>query len=170
MGRAVSRQDAEAAVVADIEPGLIRFATALCGDPHLAEDLAVESLARMLPRLRRGSIDDPERYARRVVVNQLTSLRRRRALERRDLERRASRVPAGEPCATGEVDDRLRLVPLLRRLPVRQRAVLVLRFLEDRPVSEVAVLLDVSEGTVKSQTAKALGNLRVWMEDRDDRS
>lgn len=57
------------------------------------------------------------------------------------------------------------LVAALRRLPKRQRAIVVLRYFEDRPDAEIADLLGISAGTVRSQTHKALTTLRVSMRD-----
>jgi RNA polymerase sigma factor (sigma-70 family) len=66
--------------------------------------------------------------------------------------------PATEPHA--QIDERSSLVAALRRLPPRQRAVLVMRFLLDRPIEEVAEALRCSTGTVKSQSSRGLEALR----------
>jgi RNA polymerase sigma-70 factor (sigma-E family) len=156
------------AALARAQASLFRFAYLVCGDRALAEDLTIDALVRVLPKWRRGGIADLDAYLRRVVVNLFSSWRRRRALERADLATRARVMPAPAADAhLGRIDDQSALWPLLLRLPVRQRAVLVLRFVEDRSVEHVAALMGTSEGTVKSQTSKALAQLRRWIDDGD---
>ncbi|MET8306336.1 MULTISPECIES: SigE family RNA polymerase sigma factor [unclassified Micromonospora] len=136
--------------------GLTRFAYLLTGDRHHAEDLVQVALARVAVRWER--IDDPAAYLRRVLCTQAASWWRwRRA-------RPPERLGAALPERTGPGDDtdlRLVLRAALDRLTVRQRAVLVLRYYEDRTETETAVLLGCRVGTVKSQTRHALGRLRV---------
>jgi RNA polymerase sigma factor (sigma-70 family) len=55
---------------------------------------------------------------------------------------------------------RLDLVDAIRRLPPRQRAVIVLRFFDDVTEEQAASILGCSKGTIKSQTSKALASLR----------
>jgi RNA polymerase sigma-70 factor (sigma-E family) len=156
------------AALARAQASLFRFAYLVCGDRALAEDLTIDALVRVLPRWRRGGIADLDAYLRRVVVNLFTSWRRRRAVERADLARRAgSMAPGSADGHLGRIDDQSTLWPLLLRLPVRQRAVLVLRFVEDRSVEHVAAVMGTTEGTVKSQTSKALAQLRRWIDDGD---
>ena len=156
------------AELARAQASLYRFAYLVCGDRVLAEDLTVDALVRVLPKWRRGAISDLDAYLRRTVVNLVSSWRRRRTLERADLERRA---PTGDRTADdgqfGRIDEQSALWPLLLRLPVRQRAVLVLRFVEDGSVEHVATVMATTEGTVKSQTSKALAQLRRWIDDAD---
>lgn len=152
----------------ELVPALFRFALTLAADPHLAEDLVIEAVAKTLPIWRRGRVEDPERYLRRAVINELTSSRRRWRLERREAERHNRAEQVTDAREHRRVDDSLQLRPLLSKLPPQQRAVLTLRFLEDRSVADVAVILQVKEGTVKSQTSKGLGTLRKLLEETDD--
>ncbi len=161
---AIDRHPGEDAL-ADLLPDLFAFAATVAGDAHLAQDLVIEVAARALPHVRRGRVEDLGTYLRRGVVNEMTSRGRRRQLERRREHHAPATAARDRPAGESTVDDRLSLVPLLHRLPVRQRAVLVLRFLEDRSVEDVARLLDVTPGTVKTQTSRGLDRLRQMMED-----
>ena len=135
-------------------PALVRFATALCGDPHLAADLvqdALEKTGMAWSRVRRQ--DDPEGYIRRAIVHRHTSVWRR--LRR---ERLSAALP--ERAASAATTHDAVLWAQLAQLPPRQRAVLVLRFYEDLSEAQTAEVLGVAVGTVKSQTSKALATLR----------
>lgn len=140
---------------------LRRTAFLLCGDWHRAEDLVQTSLAKLFrvwTRVRR--MDQPEAYARRILVR--TSIDESRRLWRRE------RSSASLPDRAGPDQDTDLSVDLRRALaalPARQRATLVLRHWEDLPVHEVAKLLRCSEGTVKSQSAKALTALRTMIDN-----
>ncbi len=128
----------------------------LTGNRHDAEDLLQTALSRAATRWER--LDDPEAYVRRVLYTQAVSGWRARL--RRPLERLGHEPPPA--IAPGvEVETRVVLDQALRRLTPRQRAVLVLRFYEDRTESQAAALLGCSLGTVKSQTRHALARLRV---------
>ncbi len=136
---------------------LFGTAVLLTQDRGLAEDLVQTSLAKAWRHWSRihGS---PDAYLRRTMVNTYISWRHRHwrgELPTEHLPERSMRSPAAD------VDARADLQTALARLPRRQRAVVVLRFYEDLPVSEVARLLGCSEGTVKSQTSKALAKLEV---------
>jgi RNA polymerase sigma-70 factor (sigma-E family) len=129
----------------------------LTGNRAEAEELAQEALVRTWWRwklVRRPT--DPGRYARRVLVNRRRSLLRRAAVEARYLARSQPEelvVPAGD-------DRALVLWQAVQELPPRQRAVLVLRFHEDLTEAEVARLLGLPLGTVKSLGHRALVKLR----------
>lgn len=140
------------------QQSLMRSAYLLTGDAHQAEDLVQTVLTRVAKHWKKLARDgSPEAYARRSLINQHISWRRRRRLV--DL-------PTANPPDRGydhgdESLHRITLQEALARLTPRQRAVLVLRFYEDRSVEETADLLGCSPGTVKSQTHYALGRLRA---------
>jgi len=134
-----------------------RTAYLLCGDWHRAEDLVQTALVKLYvawPRVRRSGAVDA--YARQVLV--------RTAIDdsRRWFRRRETAVHAvpEHPAADRNVDDEMDVRRALAALPPGQRAVVVLRYWEDLPVSDTANLLGCSEGTVKSQAAKGLAALR----------
>lgn len=137
---------------------LVRTAYLLTRDWAYAEDLLQTALVRAWSAW--GRIEaDPEPYVRRVLVNTYLSWWRRRW---RHAEQSHAQVP-DRPCADAiaEVDERQRVWLAMGRLPPRQRAVLVLRYFEDLSEVQVAELLDISVGTVKSQANRALAKLRL---------
>lgn len=146
--------------VAARQAGLLRTAYLLTGHRHDAEDLVQSALMKVVPHWHRIE-GDPDAYVRRVLVRENVSRwRRRRWREVLGAEAR----PAPEAAATDrDPGDRLDLLRALSALAPRQRAVVVLRFLEDRSVAETAAALGVGEGTVKSQTSDALARLRTLL-------
>jgi RNA polymerase sigma-70 factor (sigma-E family) len=136
---------------------LHRLAWWLTGDWGQAEELAQEALVRTWwrwPLVRR--LDRPGDYARKVLVNRHRSLRRRALVE----ARYAARLQVETTAPFAGHEDAAVLAAALRRLTPRQRAVVVLRFQEDLSVAEVARLLRMSVGAVKSTTSRALARLR----------
>jgi len=140
-------------------PSLRRVAYLLCQHWHQADDLvqvAITNLYAHWGRVR--AMDHIDAYVRRVVVREF--LRERRSGWARrvtlDAEPRDGRVT--DPGGVWDAAADLRTA--LARLPRRQRATLVLRFYCDLTTGQAADLLGCSPGTVKSQTAKALGSLR----------
>jgi RNA polymerase sigma-70 factor (sigma-E family) len=131
---------------------LRRTAYVVVRDWHVAEDLTQQAFAKLYVVWPRVRPETRTAYARRVVVNEcLSHLRRRRP------ETPTDQVPdrAVEPAEAGADLGRA-----LAGLPDRQRAIVALRFLDDLPVAEVGRLLGIADGTVKSQTARALETLR----------
>jgi RNA polymerase sigma-70 factor (sigma-E family) len=129
----------------------------LCGDPHLAEDIVQDTLARLYanwPRVVRA--DNVEGYVRRMLVNSHYSDRRRPW--RRESSSVASQDLSFEPGLAPEDADAIWAA--IRRLPPGQRKVVVLRYLWDRSVEDTAADLGISTGTVKSQASDALAALR----------
>ncbi|GAA2668307.1 MULTISPECIES: SigE family RNA polymerase sigma factor [Actinoplanes] len=141
--------------------GLVRTATLLtAGDAHLAEDLVQSTLTKLYvawPAFQRA--DNPDGYLRRVLVNALTDERRRWWRRREESMADVPDRAGAEQVAQGEVADGLRAA--LKQLPPRMRAALVFRYFYDLDVADTADALGCSEGTVKSQTARALDRLRT---------
>lgn len=134
---------------------LLGIAYAILGSWPAAEDATQTAFVKLYlhwPRIDPAAVDA---YARRTVVT--TSIRSGQRLAREPL------MDSVEDTATRDVDVDLRvdLMDALAGLSPRDRAVLALRYLEDLSVAEVAALLDVAEGTVKSQTNRALARLRA---------
>jgi RNA polymerase sigma-70 factor (sigma-E family) len=137
---------------------LQRFGYALTGDWALAEDLLQTALARAYPRWSRIRRDDPEAYVRKIMLNTWSSWWRRRWRG----EVPAAQLPdSAGPDGYAGVDSRQALRAALAKLPPRQRAVVVLRYHQDLSEAQVAELLGITVGTVKSQAAKALAALRT---------
>lgn len=139
-------------------PRLLRVAWLLTGDAHLAEDLLQTVLARIWPKWSRIAAENPEAYARRALVHTHNSWWRRRW--RGELPYGDLPEHAGEADPFAAVDLEHVLAEAIRALPPRQRAVVVLRYFEDLSVAETADVLRCSEGTIKSQSSKALHTLR----------
>jgi RNA polymerase sigma-70 factor (sigma-E family) len=139
------------------------FASLLTGTWHDAEDMVQQALLRSAGRWR-SARQRPEAYTRRILVNlardRWRSRRRNTEHASDDLAYLASGADGMAP-----VLERQLLLRACRLLPVQQRAVLVLRFWEDRSVAETAVLLGCTEGTVKSHTHRALARLRLVLEE-----
>ncbi|MFE6738267.1 SigE family RNA polymerase sigma factor [Streptomyces tubercidicus] len=140
-------------------PRLLRIAWLLTGDAHQAEDLLQTVLAKVWPKWRRIAGGQPEAYIRKALVNTYASWWQRRW---------RGEVPCGElpdlPASSdafSDVDLERALGAVVRRLPRRQRAVIVLRYFEDLSVEQTAATLGCQPGTVKSQAAKALRTLRA---------
>ena len=138
---------------------LLRTAVFVVYDRHLAEDLlqiTYERVARRWNRILRDG-NQPEAYARKVLINLAIDDRKRRvavpvgAVD--DLERIAA-VRGVHEAAGDPLDD------VLKVLPVKQRAVIVLRYWCDLSEQEIAEVLGISRGTVKSHAARAMGALR----------
>jgi RNA polymerase sigma-70 factor (sigma-E family) len=136
---------------------LLRVAYLLTGDRHAAEDLVQEVLEQMYVRWRRVS-GSPDAYARRALVNRATNRWRRRG---RRPESPLAHHDVAEPDHSDGVVVREAVVEALRALPPRQRAAVVLRYLDDLPIADVARALDCSEGAVKSNTSRGLERLRA---------
>ena len=144
-------------------PALLRFAYAVCGDPHTAADLVQDALERTGMRWDRiDRTGDPEGYVKRAIVNGRIS--RWRKLRRESL---VDVVPEHLAYINRPGHDDT-MWQLLATLPPRQRAVLVLRYYEDMSEEQIAATLGCAPGTVKSQASKALAKLRAALEADGD--
>ncbi|HEX2895456.1 MAG TPA: SigE family RNA polymerase sigma factor [Marmoricola sp.] len=140
---------------------LVRTAFLLCGDLHRAEDLVQDALVKVALRWERLRDGHPEAYARRVVVNSNISWWRRH-------RRETAADPREQPAEPPDTDTTLVVRRALARLTPNQRAVVVLRHLDDLTERETAEVLGVSIGTVKSQNAAALARLREGAPELQD--
>ena len=137
---------------------LYRLAYLLTASPSAAEDLLQTTLEKAYVSWSRiGRMEFPEAYVRRMLVNALVSSRRRAWL--REVPSESVPEVSGGAIDVGVVDRSL-LWPLVCALPVRQRAVIVLRYYEDLTEAQIAEVLGCAPGTVKSQTSAAMKALR----------
>lgn len=149
------------------EPALQRTAHLLTGDVHSAQDLVQATLAKLYLRWERvRAADNIDAYARTALVNEFRSSWRR-AGRRAELvvETVPERPAAEEPTYDGSRDAVWRFVC---SLPPKQRAVVVLRFYEQLTESEIAELMGISIGTVKSQSSRALAALRARLPEHPE--
>ncbi|GAA2455495.1 hypothetical protein GCM10010191_88410 [Actinomadura vinacea] len=139
-------------------PALLRVAMQLTGDRAEAEDLLQAALAKTYLAwdriVDRGSIDG---YVRRAMVNTQISWWRRRKLEIYPTDELPDQ-PVDDHTRRSELHDALGRA--LDRLPERQRLAVMLRYYEDMPEAEIAEVLGVSIGTVKSTVSRAMAKLR----------
>ncbi|MER7246109.1 SigE family RNA polymerase sigma factor [Kribbella sp. NPDC000426] len=146
-------------VVRASERRLLRLGLMLTGGVHSAEDLVQTVFARAYRRWARiGALDHPEAYLRTMVVNEFLGWRRLL---------KNSEVPLAEPVDQASREDigsrlaqRDAAWRLLAGLPRKQRTVLVLRYYEDLPDSEIAEVLGIAPVTVRTNAARALATLR----------
>ncbi|HEX3512887.1 MAG TPA: SigE family RNA polymerase sigma factor [Trebonia sp.] len=129
------------------------------GDWALAEDLAQAAFSEVWRHWTRVSVmEAPDAYAHKVMLNTFLSWRRRRWMAEISTERSVV-----SPATTGgfaTVDRREVLRHALRQLTTKQRAVITLRYFEDRSEAETAAIMGCSVGTVKSQASRAIAKLR----------
>jgi RNA polymerase sigma-70 factor (sigma-E family) len=157
----VTRDEEFTAFVESAATRLRRTAYLMCRDWHLAQDLTQHTFVKMYAaweRIRTGT--NLEAYSRRVLMNAVFDHHRRRSGSEIVLAELPDR-PDGTP--TGAPELRVALVDALARLPVEDRAVLVLRHAEDHSVETAATILGVSVSAVKMRNARALSRLRTLL-------
>jgi RNA polymerase sigma-70 factor (sigma-E family) len=142
-------------------PALRRLAYTLCGDSHRADDLVQQTITELFVRWARvRAVDRIDRYVDRMLVN--------RFIDEHRLAWARVRLFREPPDRTAPDDDGIEERHVVRaalaKVPRSQQAVLVLRYVYDLPVGEVAEILGCSAGNVKSQTARGLTKLRKLLD------
>jgi len=149
--------------------GLLRFLERMLGDPGLAEDVCQEAFLRLW---RKANMFDPRRgtfsaWLYRAASNLAFNRLALRSSTETTLEGGGELTGPGsdQPVASAHQGERGELLHrALARLSPGDRAILTLRHLEERPVAEVASILEILEGTVKSRVHYALHRLRSFLE------
>lgn len=145
-------------------PRLLRVLRALCGDYQRAEDVAQEAFSKAYVDWGRiSSYDVPAAWVRRVALNRASNVRRRRLRE-------AAAVQRLDPTERAKVIDIFdaHLWRAVARLPEKQRWAIVLFYVGDLSVSDVADVLDCSDGSVKTHLSRgrhALAERLATMEE-----
>jgi RNA polymerase sigma-70 factor (sigma-E family) len=158
MRRPYGRRSGFEEFAAEHAEGLVRLAYAMGGDRTRAEDACQEALVALYRRWPR--LENPLAYARRSVINASRDGWRRDSRRHRTHEALAALARTESERPDDAVLARGALMDALRRLPDGQRAVIVLRYGSQLTEAETAATLDISIGTVKSQTARAFARLR----------
>jgi RNA polymerase sigma-70 factor (sigma-E family) len=143
---------------------LLHTAYLLTGDWEQGRDLlqtALASTARRWSKLR--DREQPEIYVRRALYHAQVDRFRLLSWGRETVTDTLPDQLSARVDWADTVVQRQDIMAALRRLPKRQRAVIVLRYFEDRPDHEIATILGVAQGTVRSQTHKALASLRTTL-------
>ncbi|MEV0650415.1 SigE family RNA polymerase sigma factor [Phytomonospora sp. NPDC050363] len=148
---------------------LRNFAFLVCGDWHRAEDAVQVTLAKLYVAWPKTAKISADAYSRRILVNVIKDVWRRAWFRREHSDVEIPESATADPATASA--QRMAVLSALARLPTRQRAVVVLRFWEDRSVDQTAEILRLSTGTVKSHTARGLQALRGLLgEDRSKRT
>lgn len=145
---------------------LIRAARLYCGDHHGAEDLVQDALVKLASRWESVREGSPDAYVRRILYRDAVSRWRKWGREVPYAAEPGDRSPFDTERADAASEawvEGADVRQALRRLPPRQRAVVVLRYYEDLSERDIADALGCSPGTVKSQASKALNTLRTLL-------
>lgn len=137
----------------------LRLAYLLSGDRSLAEDLVQDAFVRLAGRLHLRDPGGLNAYLRATIVNLARSHFRRRAIERRFIERQSEPHQIDAP----DLSDRERMRRALMELPIRQRTAVVLRYYEDLSEAQVADVMDCRAGAVKSLVSRGMSTLRATL-------
>jgi RNA polymerase sigma factor (sigma-70 family) len=145
-------------------PQVVRLLTVVLHDAAAAEDLAQDAFVRLHRNWEKVSrYDSPEAWVRRVALNRAFSWRQREG-RRRGLELAADPRQEAVPAPSADREDVLRAV---RSLPPRDRALVALYHLEDRPLAEVAQVLDIRPGAAKVALHRARRRLAELLAEHE---
>jgi len=159
----MGRRDDFADFVSADATRLLRIAYLLTGHHEAAEDLLQETLERVYVAWPR--VDNPFAYARAALASRAANRWRDRARRREAPLTAVADVAQAGVDGSERIAQRDELVRALARLGPRQRAAVVLRYLEDLSEADTAAALGCSVGTVKSQTSRALARLRIVLDE-----
>jgi len=143
---------------------LVRLATLLVRDTATAEEVVQDAFVAMhdgWQRLR--DAENALAYLRQAVVNRSRSVLRHRTVVDRNMQKAPPDMPSAEHGAFILLE-RTAVVAALRGLPERQREAIVLRYYGDLSEAEIAAVMDISRGAVKSHTARGMASLRAALE------
>ena len=143
---------------------LERAAFLLTGDHHLAQDLVQATYAKVYAAWRRVG-DNPLAYARTTLLHSYVSHRRLRRNSEQPVDWTEDRAEPGDPGA--EAGQRIDVLEALATLPALDRAVLVLRYWEDRSVADTALDLGISQDVVRTRARRALSKLRPLLDSTE---
>jgi RNA polymerase sigma-70 factor (sigma-E family) len=145
---------------------LVRLAAFLVRDSATAEEVVQDSFVAMHEAWRRlRDTDKALSYLRNSVVNRARSVLRHRMVVDKSPPKPPPDMPSAEHGAIIQLE-RSAVVSALRELPHRQREALVLRYYEELSESEVAAVMRISRGAVKSHTARGMAALRAILEQQ----
>lgn len=142
-------------------PRILQTIRLVLGDRAAAEDVAQDAFAQLLVHWRKVSrYDQPGAWVRRVALRMAMRWRTRRIAEARAISLMSG--PEAHPTSDPDLDRALRAIPIM------QRAAIVLRYFEDRPVAEVADLLGCAEGTAKTHLHRGRQRLGELLQEREE--
>lgn len=145
-------------------PSLVGYAYLLTGSRADAEDLVQDAIVKTFARGRaKTSVREAEAYVKRAIANEAIN-RARHGLVVRNKQ---SVVATGEsmPGHDQSVQARVDLENALDALSPRERAVTVLKYVDDLTIASIAAVLKLNEGTVKRYLANAAVKLREHLGD-----
>jgi RNA polymerase sigma-70 factor (sigma-E family) len=143
---------------------LVRLATLLVRDTPTAEEVVQDAFVAMHDAWQRlRNAENALAYLRQAVVNRSRSVLRHRTVVDRNMQKPPPDMPSAEQGALILLE-RSAVVAALRGLPERQREAIVLRYYGDLSEAEIAAVMDISRGAVKSHTARGMASLRAALE------
>ena len=143
---------------------LVRLAVLLVRDVATAEEVVQDSFVAMHGAWRRlRDSDKALSYLRQSVVNRSRSVLRHRVVVDRNAPKPAPDMPSAEQGALSLLE-RSAVIAALRTLPPRQREALVLKFYADLSEAQIAASMGISQGAVKSHTARGMASMRAVLE------